>query len=341
MGAWGLGGLGASGWRFRGVRAFPAGVARLHMRPNTLEGHDPVPPSDSGPASLSPSPGSSSGRRSRRLSSRLVFVGGCRRSRRCRRCGVQTPGGPGAGGDEPEDGSLSLGWGEGVGRPEHAIVRTPDGAELALWDLEGDHPDVRPGWCSPTAGAVATRSGCPWPAGFGPRASVWCSTTNEATGRARGEPHPWRLRRWRTTWRRCRRDRRARRGAGGALNGRHDRHVARHLSTGRSPGAGQGDGAGFDRRHPVARWSTPGRRVATALVASPFVSRDAIEERTSPRPYCIRRDPVRADVDLTRNLFGDCHGTVRGGLLDLDVQHGPSGGRGDDRRPDHGDGRDA
>ena len=46
------------------------------------------------------------------------------------------------GADEPEDGSLSLGWGEGVSRPDHAIVRTPDGAELALWDLEGDGPDA-------------------------------------------------------------------------------------------------------------------------------------------------------------------------------------------------------
>ena len=37
---------------------------------------------------------------------------------------------------------LALGWGDGVTRPEPRIVRTQDGAELAVWDLEGSGPDA-------------------------------------------------------------------------------------------------------------------------------------------------------------------------------------------------------
>jgi pimeloyl-ACP methyl ester carboxylesterase len=37
---------------------------------------------------------------------------------------------------------LALGWGEGVARPEHRIVRTRDGADLAVWDLRGTAADA-------------------------------------------------------------------------------------------------------------------------------------------------------------------------------------------------------
>jgi pimeloyl-ACP methyl ester carboxylesterase len=47
-----------------------------------------------------------------------------------------------AGGGAAEDERLALGWGEGVTRPDHQIVRTSDGAELAVWDLSGDGPDA-------------------------------------------------------------------------------------------------------------------------------------------------------------------------------------------------------
>jgi pimeloyl-ACP methyl ester carboxylesterase len=40
---------------------------------------------------------------------------------------------------DPEDERSALGWGV-VSRPEHQIVRTPDGAQLAVWDLAGDGP---------------------------------------------------------------------------------------------------------------------------------------------------------------------------------------------------------
>jgi pimeloyl-ACP methyl ester carboxylesterase len=40
--------------------------------------------------------------------------------------------------DEVEDGRFALGWGEGISRPDHTVVRMADGAELAVWDLAGD-----------------------------------------------------------------------------------------------------------------------------------------------------------------------------------------------------------
>ncbi len=39
---------------------------------------------------------------------------------------------------EAEGDARSLGWGEGVARPDHRVVITPDGAELAVWDLPGE-----------------------------------------------------------------------------------------------------------------------------------------------------------------------------------------------------------
>jgi pimeloyl-ACP methyl ester carboxylesterase len=43
---------------------------------------------------------------------------------------------------EAETERVALGWGVGIARPEHRVVRTKDGAELALWDLEGTGPDA-------------------------------------------------------------------------------------------------------------------------------------------------------------------------------------------------------
>ena len=48
-----------------------------------------------------------------------------------------------AGVEALDDGPLALGWGRGVTRPEHRIVRTRDGAELAVWDLPGGGPDAQ------------------------------------------------------------------------------------------------------------------------------------------------------------------------------------------------------
>ncbi len=41
-----------------------------------------------------------------------------------------------------DEGPLALGWGRGVARPDHQVVTTRDGAQLAVWDLPGDGPDA-------------------------------------------------------------------------------------------------------------------------------------------------------------------------------------------------------
>ncbi|HWD54600.1 MAG TPA: alpha/beta hydrolase [Acidimicrobiales bacterium] len=54
---------------------------------------------------------------------------------------LASPGGdaPEAGGDEER---TALGWGADVARPEHQVVRTPDGALLAVWDVPGGGPEA-------------------------------------------------------------------------------------------------------------------------------------------------------------------------------------------------------
>jgi pimeloyl-ACP methyl ester carboxylesterase len=47
-----------------------------------------------------------------------------------------------SGAEAYDDERHALGWGEGASRPDHQIVRTQDGAELAVWDLPGDGPDA-------------------------------------------------------------------------------------------------------------------------------------------------------------------------------------------------------
>ena len=74
-------------------------------------------------------------------------------------------------------------------------------------------------------------------------------------------------------------------------------------------------------------------RVATAMVASPVLSR-AMQSKNGHLfvRTAFGDKPVRSHVDLTRNLFGGCHGTVRGDFLSSMSTHGPSGGFGHDRR---------
>ncbi len=42
----------------------------------------------------------------------------------------------------PDDERVALGWGDGISRPDHRTVRTSDGAALAVWDLPGAGPDA-------------------------------------------------------------------------------------------------------------------------------------------------------------------------------------------------------
>ena len=57
-------------------------------------------------------------------------------------------------------------------------------------------------------------------------------------------------------------------------------------------------------------------RLASAMVASPVVTR-AMRAKNGHFfvRYAFGDSPVRAHVDLTRDLFGGCHGTVRGDFL--------------------------
>ena len=47
-----------------------------------------------------------------------------------------------ASGSAGDDGPHALGWGERIARPDHRMVRTPDGAHLAVWDLVDDDPEA-------------------------------------------------------------------------------------------------------------------------------------------------------------------------------------------------------
>src|SRR5271170_2341733 len=82
------------------------------------------------------------GSRTRSRSRRLLLVGGALGAgaaagaayRRLTRDGATETG--------SDDGGGTLGWGDGIDRPDHRVIRTPDGAHLAVWDLEGDGADA-------------------------------------------------------------------------------------------------------------------------------------------------------------------------------------------------------
>ena len=222
----------------------------------------------------------------------------------------------GAGGDEPEDGSLSLGWGDGIGRPDHAIVRTPDGAELALWDLEGQGPDA----------PVVVLPHC-----WGCSHEIWLPVARRL--RSQG-------------FRVVLYDQR---GHGTSTRGTaplaietlahdlaavldatdvHDAVLAGHSMGGMTimSLATYRPEVLRDRAKATVLVSTAatrlrggppqGTRVATAMVSSPLVTRAM---RSKNGHLLVRsafgESPVRSHVDLTRNLFGGCHGTVRGDFL--------------------------
>ena len=80
--------------------------------------------------------------RRRRRGGRLAFAGAALAAVGVAGVAYKRLAARGASGDQVDDGLLALGWGEGVERPDHAVVRTPDGAQLAVWDLEGGGPDA-------------------------------------------------------------------------------------------------------------------------------------------------------------------------------------------------------
>jgi pimeloyl-ACP methyl ester carboxylesterase len=218
--------------------------------------------------------------------------------------------------DEVDDGRRALGWGEGVARPDHAIVRTADGAQLAVWDLAGDGPDA----------AVVVLPHC-----WGCSHEIWLPVARRL--REQG-------------FRVVLYDQR---GHGISTRGTapltietlaHDltavldaTDVRDSVLAGHSMGgmtimslATHRPDVLKDRAKATVLVSTAatslgdrsarGARVASAMVASRVVTRAV---RSKNGHVFVRsafgENPVRAHLDLTRDLFGSCHGPVRGDFL--------------------------
>jgi non-heme chloroperoxidase len=216
-----------------------------------------------------------------------------------------------------DDGPSALGWGPGVVRPDHRIVRTADGAELAVWDLAGSGPD---------AGAVVL------PHCWGCSHEVWLPVTR----RLRDQGHRVVLY--------------DQRGHGLSTRGTallsiealaHDLSdvleacdVRDAVLAGHSMGgmtimslAAYRPEVLEARAKATVLVSTAatalrsgrtdrGAQLAGALIGSALVSR-AMRGRNGH--LFVRGvfgvDPVRSHMDLTRQLFAGCHGRVRGDFL--------------------------
>jgi pimeloyl-ACP methyl ester carboxylesterase len=221
-----------------------------------------------------------------------------------------------SGGQSVEDVRLALGWGEGVERPDHVVVRTPDGAQLAVWDLEGDGADA----------PVVVLPHC-----WGCSHEVWLPVTR----RLRDEGFRVVLY--------------DQRGHGTSTRGTaplsietlaHDltavldaTDVRDAVLAGHSMGGMTIMSLATHRPAVLKKRakatvlvataatslggsSAQAARVANALVASPLVTRAM---RSKNGHVFVRgvfgQSPVRAHMDLTRDLFAGCHGAVRGDFL--------------------------
>ncbi len=271
----------------------------------------PVPRPAPG-SSVEPRPGS----RSRPWAHRLFVVGavvaaGAAAGAAYRRVAV-----PGAGGSSADDGSLSLGWGEGVARPDHRVVRTPDGAELAVWDLPGEGPDapvvVLPHcWgCSheiwlPVARRLREQ---------GYRVVLYDQRGHGASTRGTAllaietlahdlavvldatDPHGAVL-------------------AGHSMGGMTIMSLATHRPDVLKERA-KATVLVATAATSVGDRSAQGARMARAMVASPVVTRAMLAKNGHVFVrFAFGDGPVRSHMDLTRELFGNCHGTVRGDFL--------------------------
>ena len=223
---------------------------------------------------------------------------------------------PGAGGSSADDGSLSLGWGEGVARPDHRVVRTPDGAELAVWDLPGEGPDapvvVLPHcWgCSheiwlPVARRLREQ---------GYRVVLYDQRGHGASTRGTAllaietlahdlavvldatDPHGAVL-------------------AGHSMGGMTIMSLATHRPDVLKERA-KATVLVATAATSVGDRSAQGARMARAMVASPVVTRAMLAKNGHVFVrFAFGDGPVRSHMDLTRELFGNCHGTVRGDFL--------------------------
>jgi len=211
---------------------------------------------------------------------------------------------------------VSLGWGEGVSQPEYAVVRTLDGAELAVWDLAGDGPDapvvVLPhGWgCGhqvwlPVARRLHEQ---------GVRVVLYDQRGHGLSTRGTSPLTVETLAHDLTAILEAT-DVRDVVLAGHSMGGMTIMSLAAHrpdVLKERAKATVLISTAATDLGSRSAR----GTRLATAMVASPVVSR-AMQSRYGH--VLVRssfgENPLRAHLDLTRDLFGGTHGTVRGDFL--------------------------
>jgi non-heme chloroperoxidase len=225
-------------------------------------------------------------------------------------------GGPEAAAARPDDESRSLGWGEGRSRPQHQVVSTPDGAELAVWDLAGSGP----------AAPVVVLPHC-----WGGTHEIWLPVARRL-----------RLQGTRVVLY-------DQRGHGASTRGTapltmetlaHDLATVLTATDGRDVVLAGHSMGGMTimslaaHRPEVLRerakatvlvataatnaggGSAAGARVAGAVVGSAFVTR-TLRARNGHRfvRVAFGDSPVRSHLDLTRDLFGNCHGAVRSDLL--------------------------
>ena len=215
-----------------------------------------------------------------------------------------------------DDDRRALGWGEATGRPDLRVIRTPDGAQLAVWELEGDGPDA------PTVVL---------PHCWGCSHEIWIPVAR----RLREQGHRIVLY--------------DQRGHGASTRGTaplavdtlaHDLEAVLEAIDARDVVlAGHSMGGmtimSLATHRPevlkerakatvlvataatsVGDRSPQAAQLAGAMIASPLVTR-AMRARNGH--LFVRSvfgdDPVRAHVDLTRELFAGCHGAVRGNFL--------------------------
>jgi non-heme chloroperoxidase len=254
--------------------------------------------------------------RPRRLPPRVLLVGAAIAAVGVAGVAYRRVAARGAEGNQVDDGRHALGWGEGVERPEPAVVRTPDGAQLAVWDLEGDGPDapvvVLPHcWgCSheiwlPVARRLREQ---------GARVVLYDQRGHGASTRGTSPMTVETLAHDLTAVLDAT-DVRDVVLAGHSMGGMTIMSLATHRpdvlkdrakATVLVATAATSLGSG----------SAQGARVANALVASRFVT---LALQSKKGHVFVRgafgENPVRAHMDLTRDLFGSCHGAVRGDFL--------------------------
>jgi len=261
-----------------------------------------------------------SGRRTGSRSRRLLLLGGTLAAGAAAGAAYRHHAGKGAttwgSASEADDGRLSLGWGDLVTRPDHRMVRTPDGAQLAVWDLEGDGPDA----------PVVVLPHC-----WGGSHEIWVPVAR----RLREQGHRVVLY--------------DQRGHGTSTRGTaplavdtlaHDLSAVLEATDVRDAVLAGHSMGGMtimslatyrpevlrDRAKATVLVATAatnvgdralqGAQFAGAMIASPLVTRAL---RTRNGHIFVRSvfgtTPVRSHMDLTRELFAGCHGTVRGDFL--------------------------